>query len=494
MRLKKMRQAAVMAAVMATAVFPQQTHAGVNTEAEIDGSWYVLTSNNEAHLISRYYGMQNYPEGYDLVVPQTVEYEGETYTVTALKAYDIYLGRDPGSITVYVLDGEPIASLSLPSTIKEIESLTDSYLPLLTSITVDPENKYFTSIDGVLYESDNDGSCSTMLLYPRCKPETSIEIPEGVRYLRDKVFYKSQLTGIHCPSTLRSIGKSAFMGLDLKDIVLNDGLKEIGANAFERAVCHGQLVIPESVRSIGTGCFMNSKWFSNVILPEKYNSIGSHWFSGALLETFHIQEHIKAINEGAFSGSTMLYIDLPDNIQTIQKGAFQDCDGLRKIELPLGLKKLEDDVFADCDQLRNVSVNNKVKEIGAAFKGCPKLSDLYLLCETPPKLDQGCPLGYFDTDQINRLGQITVHVLEGCGEAYRNSTWAKVGPIVEDLSSEVEDLPADGAISSTETCTAYTLQGTVAAEGIPYGELREALSAGIYIIRTASGKTEKLRL
>ena len=494
MRYYKLRQAIRAGMVITAAFVPQNMYAGEDCNAEIDGICYELTSDNEAHVISRSHTIGTYfPEDYNLVIPQTVEYDGETYIVTELK--DISQEYSVGAYYwFYALDNEPIASLSLPSTIVEIGHLTDSYLPRLTSITVDPENKYFTSIDGVLYESDNDGSCSTMLLYPRCKPETSIEIPEGVRYLKDKVFYKSQLTSIHCPSTLRSIGKSAFMGLDLKDIVLNDGLKEIGANAFERAVCHGQLVIPESVRSIGTGCFMNSKWFSNVILPEKYNSIGSHWFSGALLETFHIQEHIKAINEGAFSGSTMLYIDLPDNIQTIQKGAFQDCNGLRKIELPLGLKKLEDEVFADCDQLRNVSVNNKVKEIGAAFKGCPKLSDLYLLCETPPKLDQGCPLGYFDTDQINRLGKITVHVLEGCGEAYRNSTWAKVGPIVEDLTDGVDDLPADGPITSEETCTAYTLQGTVAAEGMSYGELREALFPGIYIIRTASGKTDKIRL
>lgn len=487
-----MRQNIWMVAVMTAAFVPQSLYAGEDCHAEIDGICYELTSDNEAYVISRSYTIGTFfPEDYDLVIPQTVEYDGETYTVTRLT--DFYDEWEGDRYWHYALENEPIASLSLPSTIVEIGHLTDSYLPRLTSITVDPENKHFKSIDGVLYESDNESSCSTMLLYPRCKPETRIEIPEGVRHLRDEVFYKSQLTDIHCPSTLRSIGKSAFMGLDLKDIVLNDGLKEIGANAFERAVCHGQLVIPESVRSIGTRCFTESKWFSDIILPEKYNSIGSYWFSGASLETFHIQEHIKTINEGAFSGSTMLYIDLPDNIQTIQKSAFQDCDGLRKIELPLGLKKLEDDVFADCDQLRNVTVHKNVKEVGSAFRGCQKLSDLYLLCETPPKLDQGCPLGYFDTDQINRLGQITVHVLPGCGEAYRNSTWAKVGPIVEDLTDGVDDLPSDGPISPTETCTAYTLQGTVAAEGIPYGELREALSAGIYIIRTASGKTEKIR-
>ena len=65
---------------------------------------------------------------------------------------------------------------------------------------------------------------------------------------------------------------------------------------------------------------------------------------------------------------------------------------------------------------------------------------------------------------------------------------------MEDLTDGVDDLPADGPIASTETCTAYTLQGTVAGEGIPYGKLREVLSPGIYIIRTASGKTEKIRL
>ena len=121
---------------------------------------------------------------------------------------------------------------------------------------------------------------------------------------------------------------------------------------------------------------------------------------------------------------------------------------------------------------------------------------MYMLRETPPELDDDYPLGLGDWDYCpDRLGQITVHVMPGCGEAYRNSLWAKVGPIVEDLTEDgVDEMPGDEPIASDERCTVYTVQGAIAADAIAYGELKKVLPSGIYIIRTASGKTEKISI
>lgn len=246
----------------------------------------------------------------------------------------------------------------------------------------------------------------------------------------------------------------------------------------------------------GEGYFAESTGLREVILPEHITKIGKKWFYGARAETFHIQPHITRICEDAFSHAEMRYIDIPDGIKAIEPNAFKDCDNLLEVSLPLGITMLDDNVFRGCDNLRSVTVKKNTWVIYQAFRGCRSLSDMYMLRETPPELDDDYPLGLGESDYCpDKLGQITVHVMPGCGEAYRNSLWAKVGPIVEDITDNgVDEMPDDKQIASDERCTVYTVQGTIAAEAIIYGELRNALPSGIYIARSASGKTEKIRM
>lgn len=575
-----------MAAVMATTIFAQGISAGVDIQVEIGDIKYELTSDNQAYVISKYYNTGiNYPEDYDLVIPPTVEYEGETYTVTALKDIEEYIQLVGGMWVIHkVLDEEPIATLSLPSTIVDLGELTDSWLERLRSITVDPENRKFRSIEGVLYSLDDDGGLDCLLLYPAKKPDTSFNVPEGVKSISDNhnygfyeakpvttlslpstirdlgnffkylpflssitvspenrnyrsvdgvlysldkyggslsrlmsyppkksgisfdipggvqtiynaAFRGTSLTHITFPSSLKTIGSDAFNGLHLDEIVLPEGIK-LCDYAFRNVTCFSPVVIPESIELIGKGCFNSTTGFADVIFPEKITEIGDSWFSNTYDETIHIQPHITRICEDAFSHAEMRYIDIPDGVKTIEPNVFKDCDSLLEVTLPLGITMLDDDVFRGCDNLRKVTVKKNTWVIYQAFTGCRSLSDMYMLRETPPELDDDYPLGLGDWDYCpDRLGQITVHVMQGCGEAYRNSLWAKVGPIVEDLTENgVDEMPDDGQIDSDERCTVYTVQGTIAADAIAYGELRKALPSGIYIIRTASGKTEKIRM
>lgn len=580
MRINRLRQKAWLAAIMAAAILPQGISAGVDIQVEIGDIKYELTSDNQAYVISRFYNTGiNYPEDYDLVIPPTVEYEGETYTVTALKDLSIYYDSD-GWVSFKALDDEPIATLSLPSTIVDLGKLTDSWLERLRSITVDPENKKFRSDDGVLYSLDDGGGLDCLLLYPAKKPDTSFTVPEGVKSISDNYdygFYEAKpittlslpstichlgnffrylpflssitvspenrnyrsvdgvlysldkydgslstlmsyppkksgisfdipegvqtiynaafkgtsLTHINFPSSLKTIGSDAFNGLHLDEIALPEGIK-LCDYAFRNVTCFSTVVIPESIELIGKGCFNSTTGFADVIFPEKITEIGDWWFSNTYDETIHIQPHITKICEGAFSGSDMRYIDLPDGIDTIEGWAFSHCDSLTEVKLPLDLYELDRRLFLGCDNLRGVTINKNMEMIYMdVFESCPSFSDIYIYCETPPEFDS-----VWSTFDYDRLGKITVHVMPGCGEAYRNHYgWKEVGPIVEDLTEDgVDELPDDGQISSDERCTVYTVQGTIAADAIAYGELRRALPSGIYIIMTASGKTEKISI
>ncbi len=61
----------------------------------------------------------------------------------------------------------------------------------------------------------------------------SYVIPEGVKTIRSKAFYKCyELKEISLPSTLKSIEEKAFFRCDLKEILLPQGLEMIGKDAF----------------------------------------------------------------------------------------------------------------------------------------------------------------------------------------------------------------------------------------------------------------------
>lgn len=77
----------------------------------------------------------------------------------------------------------------------------------LTSVHVDENNPNYSSVDGVLFDKNQ----TTLICYPSGNPRTSYTIPDGVTNIGDHAFSScGNLTGIHIPSSVKSIGPYAF--------------------------------------------------------------------------------------------------------------------------------------------------------------------------------------------------------------------------------------------------------------------------------------------
>lgn len=162
---------------------------------------------------------------------------------------------------------EYVETVYIGKDVKYIDETSFFYCKMLKSIEVDKDNKYYTSVDGVLYTKD----MKTLVVYPYNKydahneeletpPEEALAytIPEGVERIASCAFYKNNiLTEVKLPSTLKEIGEMAFFKCELISIVtLPDGLVEIGSDAF--SYCQGMkqvLYIPDSVKKIGDYAF-----------------------------------------------------------------------------------------------------------------------------------------------------------------------------------------------------------------------------------------------
>ena len=87
----------------------------------------------------------------------------------------------------------------------------------LSEISVSGDNGSFQSIDGVLFTKDG----KTLLQYPVGKGLDSYRIPDGVETIEELAFAfcGDTLSSIHIPSSVTSIGKSAFIGCRVLETV-----------------------------------------------------------------------------------------------------------------------------------------------------------------------------------------------------------------------------------------------------------------------------------
>jgi len=162
-----------------------------------------------------------------------------------------------------------LEELYIGANVREIHPWAVTNCERLRHVDVDPANTHFTSVDGVLYNSD----MTRLLLFPNMHSER-FAIPEGVTTIGENAFYKCKnLQEITFPSTLREVGERAFFRCSsLNELCLPKGLEIIGVDAF--AFCdalEGNVYIPASCREIRDYAFSSksSKISKIIILADK---------------------------------------------------------------------------------------------------------------------------------------------------------------------------------------------------------------------------------
>jgi predicted small secreted protein len=97
---------------------------------------------------------------------------------------------------------------------------------------------------------------------------TSFTLPEGVTKLVDGAFERSKATQIALPSTLATIGESAFYGCYyLKNLALPNSVTSIGKDCFDRCGLTS-FSWPSAIAVVPEKCFYNCRNLSSLTLPE----------------------------------------------------------------------------------------------------------------------------------------------------------------------------------------------------------------------------------
>lgn len=319
--------------------------------------------------ITRYKG----PDSGEVVIPKTIE----GYEVKGIGA------RYSGAAVFQGFTG--ITSIVIPDSVISIDGSAFDGCTSLAEITVSPDNKNYSSVDGVLFNKDG----SELIVYPKGNGRSAYTVPDGVTSISGSAFSGcTSLKEIVIPDSVTSIGESAFSGCtSLSKVKLSNNLRIIQERTFYDCTSLAEIVIPDSVTEISGridteyygGAFIGCTSLAEIVIPDSVTKIGVSAFLGCTsLSKVKLPKNLTSINSDVFYGCTSLTeITIPDSVTKIGSSAFSGCTSLSKVDLPKTLTTIEAGTFRDCTSLAEIDIPDSVTEIGwSAFEGCTSLAEI----------------------------------------------------------------------------------------------------------------------
>jgi hypothetical protein len=178
------------------------------------------------------------------------------------------------SIGNYAFSGCGLTSVNLPGSVTSLGLIPFSDCPVLTAITVDPQNPSYRSVNGVLF----DAAQATLVEYPN-GASGSYTIPSSVTSIGDRAFQgATSLTNVTIPNNVTSIAEMAFFGSGLTSMNIASNVTSLGQAVFDDCGNLNSVTISGSVSSIAFSTFFNCSNLTSVILGNGITSIGQDAF------------------------------------------------------------------------------------------------------------------------------------------------------------------------------------------------------------------------
>ena len=342
----------------------------------------------------------------DLIIPESVNYEGHDYAVTTI-------GESAFLYCFY------LTSLSIPNSVTTIEASAFAYCQGFTGDLVIPNSVTTVGYGAFQICPGFDGD---------------LIIGSGVTEIGDYAFNSCDgMKGtLHIPSNVQSLGGNSFGYCAFSGIVVDTE----NPTYDSRNDCNA--IIETSTNELLTGC-------KNTVIPNTVTAIGVNAFKGIMgMTSIEIPNSVVSIRDNAFAFCFDLTGDLviPNSVEAIGESAFFQCEGLDG----------------------KLVIGESVTYIGdMAFRKCSHITETVSLAPTPPTLANDLGGMVFA-----EYGIPVLTVPCGCVEAYQNSSWYDpyglngFNEIIEDCSSVAEAGNMDITVYPNPTHGKVTIE----AEGI----------------------------
>ena len=144
----------------------------------------------------------------------------------------------------------------------------------------------------------------------------------------------------------------------IKTVVIENGVTNVGAYAFNNCSSLTSVTIPDDVTKIGDYAFYGCQELTSITMPEGLTSIGS----------------------SAFQNCTKLTsVTIPNSVTNVGANAFNSCANLTSVTISNRLDTISERTFEKCTGLNSVTIPNSVKTVNyGAFYGCTDLTTIYI--------------------------------------------------------------------------------------------------------------------
>ena len=315
---------------------------------------------------------------------------------------NVFIPKTYNGMTVTNIDAnafsrnQELSSVAIPAGVTDTSIWPFAYCANLISITVDPSNPSFCSIDGVLY----DKNISTLICCPGGK--TEISIPDSVTEIYYGAFVGCEkLKYISLPANLTDIGNYAFIDCsNLSAVTIPDKVKDIGQSAFsgcnQLIVQEGgvhyvdtwvvdcdtsvtDVVLRDNTQGIAFKAFTNCHNLTTISIPDGVSDVTKHMFSDSS-QVFVKDKGIIYVDKWVVnSDQTVSEIVLRDDTVGIGSYAFSHNDKIVSVVIPDSVMHIGPEAFYLCEKLTFIKIGNGVTSIGSyAFSGFGNLSSVVI--------------------------------------------------------------------------------------------------------------------
>ena len=432
---------------------------------EVDGIFYNITDESAKTVEVTFKGNEynSYTDEYsgEVVVPETVEYHGYTYTVTAIGEYAFY-------------DCDYLTNVKLPNTIVQIKGKAfrkmDSFENLVIPASVESLGSYaLSNINGL----------------------SKLEIPSNVTNIGSHVVaYVDDLKSLYighgvqtvpeeavCYSTSWSSGSNV-----LNTVYLGSNITSIQSGAFGQQIGITKLYCmaptPPSVVDAGYNYKMYSNSDAVLYVPygtrnvyhtatfwDKFPSIVELDYFVVDGISYRVTSEIAATCEVTFDGttydeftqeyvgdivvpSTVVWGGKQYTVTSVGANAFNGCTSLASVTLPPTVTSIGEYAFYNCPALEKLVLPSSVTDIaGYAFSGSTRnIKDIYAFMPQPAELLAST----FHSDLYNKT---VLHTPQGAGELYGAASYWKNFKNIDELGYfEVDGLYYNVTSAATLTC------------------------------------------
>ena len=308
-------------------------------------------------------------------------------------------------------------ALTLPVGITDIGDAAFSFCSQLESISISKENKYFSTVNGILF----DKSCQVILAYPAAHVGQSYTMPKSVLVVSPYAFAGASeiaaislsnvieladyslsclenLTNIYIPTSLAKIGAFAFSSctrLSSIKFAPDAQIRVFSANAFSNCAIT-EFTVPNYIERIESGAFSRLGNLRTVYFEEgcRVSAIEPNTFYGCHYLSkieFGANCALRELKSHALDGLTNLsHINLDaTRLESIGDFSMRFCDFRNTVALPSTLKSIGRYVFYYSRYLKEITIPASVEHIGSyAFLGVNDVAVYFESDVLPEKLDE----------------------------------------------------------------------------------------------------------